>query len=145
MRKFSRMRAQVKYHRPGNKPTRHKMMPANREDFPEDPAAERHQKSLPLKETQADIHRMPALLTLNCQCPRILAMPNPRHGGSRAHKPVTSARRAPEMRVSLSSDAPLPWFLIERKTIECFTSMRPPVAAAALRPAAGYRRTEFWG
>jgi len=23
--------------------------------------------------------------------------------------------------------------------------MRPPVAAAAPRPAAGYRRTEFWG
>src|ERR1700730_9287797 len=42
-------------------------------------------------------------------------------------------------------DAPLPWFLIERKTIERFTSMRPPVAAAAPRPAAGYRRTEFWG
>ena len=42
-------------------------------------------------------------------------------------------------------DAPLPWFLIGLKTSKRFTSMRPPVAAEAPRPAAGYRRTEFWG
>jgi hypothetical protein len=37
---------------------------------------------------------------------------------------VTSARRAPEMRVSLSSRRTSPLVLIERKAIERFTSMR---------------------
>jgi hypothetical protein len=50
-------------------------------------------------------------------------------------KPVTPARRAPEMRVSL---------LIERKTSERFTSMRRPVGAAVPRLAAGCSPA-FWG
>ena len=56
--------------------------------------------------------------------------------GSRAPKPVTLARRAPNMWILLSSRHTSPWFLIGRKTIKRFTSMRPPVAATAPRPAA---------
>jgi hypothetical protein len=47
------------------------------------------------------------------------------------------------MLISLSSRRTSPWFLIERKTIERFTSMRLQVLAAVPRSAAGYRRTEF--
>jgi hypothetical protein len=35
-----------------------------------------------------------------------------------------NSRRAREMRVRCHPDAPLPWFLIGRKTIRPFTSMR---------------------
>jgi len=70
-------------------------------------------------------------------------MPNRRHEGSHAPTPVTSARRAPELRFRCHPDTPLPWFLIGCKTSYRFISMRPPAAAAAPRPAAGDRRTEF--
>ena len=55
-------------------------------------------------------------------------MPIPGHEGTHAPTPVTSARRAPEMRVSLSSSkafwtrfrsGPRIWKLVQRRTVSC--------------------------
>jgi hypothetical protein len=93
----------------------------------------------------AGIRRMPALLTLSL--PLSTDFGNVKCSTGALVHPSQRHRRTERRKCGFCChpDAPLLWFLIGRKTIKRFTSIRLPVVAAIPRPAPGCRQTDFAG